>query len=220
MKILVLLNHSTDSVGLARITEKNTWEYTARHGYDVIWLRMQWEDAKVGMLRRLRELLPVYDAVVTIGSDVLFMNHAVRFEDLLEADDDVLMALEMIGEKMGYSADGFSPINNDVAIWRNTANARNLIDDIIDHAPLWLNYRLLWQQYLAGIYLANEGKVTGIRFVHPRVMNASLQPCEGQWMPGDFILHLLAMDYNSKRLCALDMLPRVITHEGPSVCRG
>jgi hypothetical protein len=203
MKILILLNHSSDNRALAEITETNTWRYSARHGYDVMWLREPWDSgrAAVRVFDKLLQLLPLYDAIVTIGSDVLFMNHAVRFEDIIRDGDEIVMAHERLGEQVGYSSDGFSPINNDVVIWRNTPFVASFVEDLIDRAGTWLKLRFFWQQYLADMFLS-DGKVEGIRFVDPRVMNACLQKCSGRYKPGDFILHLLALDYETKCVMA------------------
>jgi hypothetical protein len=114
------------------------------------------------------------------------MNHGIRFEDIIQNGDDVVMALERLGEKTGYAPDNFSPINNDVVIWRNTPMTGEIIDNLIDKSAQWLPMRNFWQQYLAEFFCA-DGKVEGIRFVEPRVMNACLQPCSGRWKPGDFI---------------------------------
>jgi hypothetical protein len=192
MKWLVLLNHSAQNRALAELTAPNTWRYTARHGYDLLTLRLDWEASKVGLLHAIQARLPEYDAILTVGSDVLFMNHAISLDSLCQPADEVVMAYERLDYKPVNS-----PLNNDVVIWRRTPGTVALLDGLIDAAPQWLRHPWLWQEWLAVQYRERK-YVEHVRLVEPRVMNACVQECPGKWQMGDFILHFLDMPLPGK----------------------
>lgn len=209
MNTLILLNHSDNNRELAEITAPNTWSYSARHHYDLLTVRIGWEDhLAIGfdiLMRHLRD----YEVVVTAGSDVLFTNHALTVEGLLQPDDHVVMSLETLGETAGYSADGFSPLNNDLVLWRRTPETVEFIRTLAAATPVWMKKRLLWQQHLAEEYL-ERGCLRHCRLTAPRVLQSTVQPGTSRWQVGDFALHLLAFPYAVKCALARHHLPLVV----------
>ncbi len=192
MRALILSCHSSVNEPIARLTAKNKWDYSARHGYDLLTMRMEWEACKIGYLPAIRSRLALYDVVITIGSDVLFMNPAVRIEDRVRDEDHIVMAREDIGEH----EKGWSLINNDVMIWRNTPEALAVLDRIIADTPKWAAYPQLWQRHLQNLLFSPEemdsGVVAAVRLVEPREMNASNfegQKKSSKWQMGDWIYH-------------------------------
>jgi hypothetical protein len=170
--------------------------------------RQDWESAKVGGLRRVAALLPQYDAVLAMGSDILFMNFSIPLDALVQPGDSVVMSLEGLGSQTGapgYSADGFSPINNDLVIWMRCDETADFLQRLIRESPRWLGLRFLWQQWLAELYLAGKERVNGVRFAPHRELQSCMQPCEAQYQMGDFALHLLAFPEPAKVMLARQM---------------
>ena len=209
MNTLILLNHSNANRDLAEITAPVTWRYSARHGYDLLTVRISWEESLQISFDLLARHLRDYNTVVTAGSDVLFTNHLISVESLLQPEDHVVMSLETLGEKVGYSADGFSPINNDLVIWRRTPETLEFIRTLAAATPVWMKKRLLWQQHLAEEYL-ERGQIRHCRLLPPRELQSTVQGGSSRWQPGDFALHLLAFPYPVKCALARHHLPLVI----------
>lgn len=191
MRCLILSCHSEVNEPLARLTAENKWDYTARHGYDLLTLRHPWEYWRFAHLDKISQLLPLYDTIMSVGSDVLFMNHRVKLTDVLLPTDNIIMARESLGDHK----QGWSMINNDVMIWRNTPQTKAVIDRIIAGRATWINCSQLWQWYLSEL-LFGDGKeqavIDAIRLVEPRVMNAAWLPGpenKSQWQMGDWIFH-------------------------------
>ena len=192
MKIAILAHHSAGNAELARLTAENKWKYSAKHGYDLITLRTSGEEWKVGVTKRLRQILPAYDAVMTMGSDVLLMNHGIKIEDRFSvATDSVVISREDVCEW---------PLNNDIAIWCNTPRTFEVIDRIIADADIWLDYPWLWQNHLWNL-IANKDPVAikGIRLCDPRELNATHGNGQNsRWQFGDFIIHFLGYPEDQK----------------------
>lgn len=206
MKTLVLTCHSIINEPLARLTALNKWNYSARHGYDLMTMRMEWPAAKLGLLVRLREMLPLYDLVLLAGSDVLFMNHRWRVEDVATAEDHLVLAREYLGDPKA----NWSTINNDVTIWRNTMTATRLLDHLIENEPRWRDQQLSWQCYLEKLISEHPPSAAAVRLVEPAVMNASdLGGPDGRnrWKMGDWICHLVCGTSAEKFQRVLQHLP-------------
>lgn len=205
MRWAVYTNHSACNADLARVVGANTWDYTSRHGYDLVTARLDWERSKVQALYDIRQLLGSYDGVMSVGSDVLFMHHPTTIESRLEVGDCVVLAKECIGG---------SWINNDVMLWLPTADTIRLLDTLISSKNDWLGYEWLWQRWL-GDKLHNPGKewewlLYTCRLVDPRVMNSTVQNTPSRYQPGDWILHLLNHSNSDKLRLAKEWLPKVI----------
>lgn len=193
MDYLILSGHSALNEPIAQLTAKNKWDYSVRHGYDLITMRYPWEVWKRDCLTRILELLPLYKAVLTVGSDVLFMNQRVRIEDVLRPTDNIVLARESIGK----SEEGWSQINNDVVIWANTDKTKEVLQRLIYDRPHWINGPQLWQRHFQNLLLgekAEDSIIEAVRLVEPRVMNATHE--EGpqkisKWEMGDWIFHAL-----------------------------
>jgi hypothetical protein len=208
LKTLILSCHSAANEPLARLTAANKWAYSARHGYDLLTIRLDWADHKRLFLERVREQLDRYDVVLTIGSDVLFMNHAIRIEDRMVELDDIVMARERLGDL----DKGWASINADVMIWRATPRSFHVLDVLIDNTPVWSSWPQLWQRYLEKLLLEQPPISSFVRLVAPREMNATPYPGAlgiNQWQPGDWIFHAVCGDLAGKMEAIQAYLPRV-----------
>lgn len=192
MKVAVYTNHSSKNIALARLTAMNRWEYSAHNRYDLLTHRMEWEECQIGGLRALANHLKTYDAILMVGSDVVFTNFAIRVEDLIEHNDCVVMSREI---------DGRERLNNDVSIWTHRDESFQLIEQIIRHKDYWYANCTgsLWQGYLRDRILEADPLVLrALRIVAPRVLNATDQSGEWHWQPGDFVCHCLGGLMESK----------------------
>jgi hypothetical protein len=143
MKILILSNWSDKIAELNAITAPNKLQYAERHGYEFENIEHPYEE-HVKWLEIIRDRLGKYDVVMTVGCDVLFMNHRVKVEEMFWprlnpgwkisgtiSDQRVIIAREHIS---------WWPINNDVMIWPNGHAANAVISMLIDSAEVWLKY--------------------------------------------------------------------------------
>jgi len=197
MRWCVYSNHSHANVELARLVAQNRWEYTARHGYDLLTQRMDWETAKRNCLPFLRKLLPLYDAILGIGSDVVFTNHRISLDSLVMPDDNVI-----VGEE-GLNSEVY--VNNDVMIWRNTEKTMALIDLMISEAETWMKLRHLNQAWLSEqLKLGTPIVKDAVRVAPPRVMQSHPHPgTRGTWHNRDFIFHAMGGGRNLTRKITL-----------------
>ena len=184
MKICLLTHHSEANVTLAALTAENKRSYSARHGYDFITLRTSGDSWKVGVLKKMLDLIPLYDAVMTVGSDVLFMNHEIKIEDRYSVKDSVVMCREDTCEW---------PVNNDVAIWCNTPATLELVRRLIADFDIWRDYPWLWQNHLWNLMATQPAFMPkAVRMIEPRQMNATHGNGQNsRWQFGDWIIHFL-----------------------------
>ncbi len=202
MKILILSCHSDNNRQLAGVTAANKWRYSARHGYDLLTIRMSWERAQNEGFQVLRQFLPIYDAVMVIGSDVVFTNFNVKIESLIQPGDGLIIAREHLQTVAGNPF----PFNNDVAIWCQSPKSTSLIAEIISQRDQWMKMKWLWQEWLWKNWGDEDSDEEGwhnyVRLVPARAMNSCHQEGEGKWQPGDYVFHAMSMDEPSKiRLC-------------------
>ncbi len=214
MKILILTHHSQGNADLAALTAPNKWRYAASHSYDLMTLRMEWEDAKLGALLRLRDLLPLYDYVMMVGSDVVFTHFDIRLCKFIEGN--ILHAEDLTLCKESLPS-GF-PLNNDVCIWRGGESPNTVLRDIIYASTEWLGIRWLWQEWLAMALklgrwncpevprgaLAFYDQIDRVQLLPARAMNSCHQEGPGKWQEGDFIFHAVDYTHAEKlKLCEL-----------------
>ena len=207
MKIALYSNHSNQNADLAQITASNKWDYSRLHNYTLITDRMPW-GKHVEALERLLDILSIHDAVLTIGSDVIFTNLLIPVEKIIQDHDHVVLARETLGPSDPANRHlGWSSINNDVTLWQKTGATRHLIEQLIATAHTWTPLKCLWQEWL--MYQlddpASHASKT-IRTVHPRLMNSTIQSGESEWKPGDWILHLVGFSNPDKVKLAKQIL--------------
>lgn len=199
MKTIVVTSYSEggEHEELAKLTVPNMQKYCDRHEYDFAALKIPYtNDGHVMGLKAIRDYLHSHETVMSVGADVLFMNHTKRIENI--AKYPVTLAKEHISSW---------PINNDVMIWRRGIGATNLLDTLIRAAEIWLKYPWFWQNHLWNLICKNQTIRSSVDIVEARVMNSTIQPGLSQWQIGDFILHLLNMPTRSKINNAKKYLP-------------
>ena len=192
MKTLVMSVHSKDYDEMARTTAMNKWEYSCRHGYDLLTARMPYDELRVGAhLLLLRDQLLKYDTVLLMGSDVVITNMATTVESLTKPRDSVVIAREELRPHINH-------LNSDVMIWNRTCDSLLMIDRIYGEKELWLRHPWVWQQWMVE-YSARDPRILKLlRVVDARVMNSMPHEGPAKWQPGDFVCHFVDYDLNGK----------------------
>lgn len=216
MRTLILSNFSDKIADLNALTAPNKQAYADRHGYVFENINHPYEK-HVEWLEIVRDRVGKYDCVLTIGCDAIFTNMARKVEEMLPwqivdtpgpcqsisrssvFDSRVIIARENIS---------WWPINNDVMIWPNAHCTINLLEKLIEDAPIWLKYPWLWQAHLWDLIQGQYKPI--VRIVEARTMNSTFQPAitvNGQiqripgpssWQLGDWILHALDMPHEMR----------------------
>jgi hypothetical protein len=186
MKILLLTDHSHASQPLAEISAENHWQYSARHGYDYLVIRREWDVALKEMNKPLLDLFPLYDCIMTFGSDVLFTNFEKRVEDLLIPGDNVILAVEPY--------DWPSYFNLGVMLMRTTRKSYKFFEDTDAAEPEWRGMRLRNQDW-ANLHYREYADT--LRFVPTRVMNSPYHGIE-KWKRGDWLIHFYGEEKKDK----------------------
>jgi hypothetical protein len=143
----------------------------------------------VECLKIFRRILHESEVVMLMGCDTAITNPDIRIEDkAVLGDPRPVVSREEFGN---------NPINNDVMIWKNTQEGRDLLDAIIAEAHIWTNHGWLWQNHICERYLHK------VLIVQARYMNSTFFPfnrdgdvvtqrkIESSWEPGDWIIHAL-----------------------------
>jgi hypothetical protein len=176
---LILNHHDTNYNELADLTVSNHTAYCKKHGYDY---SMRVCSRSGGGIydnmdhQMLLYFLPFYDAVMTIGTDILFMNQDIALDDIFPISFDQQICDEHIGG---------SAYNNDVMLWRNAPSTFVLINEIISKKSEYEKYALKWQQHICDLIRAINPLISKMNRVDEHVMNTY----PDHWKDGDFILH-------------------------------
>ncbi len=209
MSTLILTIHSQQNADLARLTAMNKWSYASRHGYDLLTAVLDY-DKQVAALLYLQKLLPHWDTILTMGSDVVIMDQKRPLESLYDVTDSVVLCHEDMPPNQTTAGDVIPPqLNNDVMLWRNhTGLAESLIHELVAHSDEWENKHLSWQGWLSAKW--RDGKLfPGVRVAEPRRFNSTAIESPSHWQPGDFIIHFVRYDNAGKVELAKQWLPRV-----------
>jgi hypothetical protein len=180
MRWLILNHHDSDYNELATLTVPNHTAYCKKHGYDYS-MRVCSCIADMGIYanmdyRMLLYFLPFYDAVMTIGTDVLFMNHNINLDDIFPATADQQIAKENIGG---------STHNSDVVMWRNTQSTVDIINQLLNERERYEKTAMKWQGHICEMIRTGNPLIGKMNQVDEHVMNTY----PGHWKDGDFILH-------------------------------
>jgi hypothetical protein len=189
MKTLLFVQYAKEWEHMARIGARNYWEYSSRHEYDLITLRMSMEEASHTGTKRLIQLMGLYDVIMTFGIDVLFANMDKKLEDLLIPEDNIILAREPRSWP--------SLFNFGVMIVKSTPKSICLLETVEKNKDIWRNYRLGSQDWLNKNF--NDPIVGGtIRLVPTRAMNSTYRKGIEDWQPGDWIVHFYGRQHELK----------------------
>jgi hypothetical protein len=199
MKWLILDHNSAEYGDLAVLTAPNHLAYCKRNGYDYFTLVCsRSEDGVYYNLnyKMLRYLLPLYDAIMTIGTDVLFMNYGIRLENIFPPEAEQQIAKE--------NTSGCE-YNNDVMIWRNAPSTFDLLGEIVGKRDEYERHPMNWQFHICNMIRYKDSAIAKTNLVDEHVMNTF----EPHWRDGDFIVHFYMYPYNDKIRLANEYLKKV-----------
>lgn len=200
MRTLILTGHSEGGKHqeLAELTRSNKQAYANKHGYDFVDLVIPY--CKAGFLQHLdaiKNALNNYERVMTVGADVLFMNHKIALD-----------SFDHFPVTIAREHNCFWPVNNDVMIWTTSSPiydgwkpyppSLTILERLIQDVDLWMTYCWYWQIHIWNLRCEEEFFEKHINIVEARAMNSTLIKGESEFQCGDFILHLLGMPNENK----------------------
>ena len=190
MNVRIQTNTSKKIEALTEITAKNQQMYAQRHGYD--WRCDYFEYDTPGFnqnalesLHKLKQDIQEVDILMTVGADVMFMNQLIRIQDIVQAEDKVVVARERTA---------WWPINNDVVLWVNKPETLALVDRFIADFHIWEQYQWRLQQHLWNLIQLDPQVRQTVRLVDDQVMNRH----PTRWQLGDYIVHFYGMPIEEK----------------------
>jgi len=206
MRCLITTTYAVNFDSLAELVIPNHLKYCRKHGYDynlhhtptfngpTVYFNVN--------LELVMRMLPVYDMIVSIDFDLLFMDLNVTLESLIPEEAKQMMAEENIGG---------SPYNAGVIFWKNDMSSHNLIKHILDTRKQNEDRIHNWQDQLVDLLKVNDPLVRNMQIVPGHLINAYAgdNKPEEQWKKGDFICHFFCAALPSKIDLANKYLPLV-----------
>jgi len=188
MRTCMLQTHSAVNQDLFRLTLPNHTKYADRHGYDMVHLHRTYDEVWWGWESLVLGLLTSHDAVLTIGSDVLFTD----METPLCYFDDETHGVFVQEEGLGYPC-----VNFDLVLWTRNG-AQQVIERLRETRPAYVNHRFGSQTGMT--MLAKDPAMRNLIKVYPpqTMQGAPFCSYAGSWKPGVFALHFLGMSNEKK----------------------
>lgn len=189
MRTCLLQTHSRVNEDLFQVTLPNHAAYAGEHGYDMIQLHRTYEEVWWGIEDIILGLLPSYDRILSVGSDVIF----TRTDIPVDWFDDGRHCV-FVGEEGLNSA----PVNFDLVLWTKAEGVRNVIDWLRAIRPQYENH--CWGLQMGMALLTRMPEMSeAIKVYPPRMMQSAPYPgYPGEWRPGDFALHFVGMSNKDK----------------------
>jgi hypothetical protein len=218
MNFALVTAHNESYQPLADITwDQNKKLYAEQHGYDAIAKTTDFKyPIHTGISFERTELIiellesGQYDWIHACGCDTMITNFTIKLEDIADNDYDFVIATDCYN------------INNDSMLIRNAPTSIAWLKHVVS----------LREQYLTAKWLDQSAMIDTvdmmgdrIKIVPQRVLNSynyDLYPMEphiykkdlmgndGQWQPGDFLIHWPAVTVPERIIMAQDMLTKVI----------
>ena len=186
MKIALTTQRNDDFKSVAELTVPLMQEYCTKHGYSLHALHINDVDVIKSRGRVIASLLPKYDAVVHIDADCLLTNLNISIEQIADFSKDWHIAASGNG----------TFINDGVCIWRKRESVEIFLS-------------LFNRGQYGDAILQDAVAISQALDVYnppPCMINACIpeeyhpaMPESARWNPGDFCLHLLAIN-NSRRV--------------------
>jgi len=121
MRTCLLQTHSSVNDDLFRLTLPNHAEYADAHKYDMIQLHRTYKEIWWGTEDYVLALLPNYDRILQVGSDVIFTDIGRP----LDVFDDGEHSVFIQDEGAGYPT-----VNFDVVLWTKAEGVRTVIEQL------------------------------------------------------------------------------------------
>jgi len=172
--------------GIAAISNDNKYRYAARYGYTLVVFGNLDEERNIAWskIRGVQALLGQgFDWVFVMDADVVITNPAIRLEDLIDDVFDLIITTD----ENGFNAGNFFVRNGPETqeffrrVWETTDFEADLPAILESQEAIW---RLLkW----------SNPPPLRTQIAAQRRFNAYWMAGEGNWEPGDFLIHFAGM---------------------------
>lgn len=194
MRAALVTIHDHNYAQLADITwTKNRTQYAAKHGYDAIAKTDGFDGMNIGFAK-IKLLLDTlkqgqHDVLHWSGTDTMMTNWTIPLSEFVYDGYHVTIATD------------FNGIQSDSFVVRNTMEGRAWLQMILDRMPEYLNHPFLEQGVMMETHHQHQHLV---KVVPQRFLNSYHYPLyyqkgarnnqdslgfNGQWYPGDFLIH-------------------------------
>ena len=191
MRTCLMQTHSKVNEDLFQLTLPNHAAYAGRHEYDMLQINRGYGEVMADGLDYIETALGMSDWVLSVGSDVIFTNHAMP----LSAFDDGRHSVFIGEEGLGSAS-----VNFDVVLWKNSDGTRQFIKRLREIKPQWMQH--CWGLQAGVIMLIqamDPAAVEHLCVYRARGMQSAPFPNQrGTWQPGDFALHFVSMSNADK----------------------
>lgn len=199
MKIAVCTHYDNHFAQVGNLTSQTNWEYCQRHGYEWICERNRFEESvgwhivwdKILLLKRKIDRQAFPNWFLYIDADAMILNHTIKLESLIDPEAHLIIANDING------------LNSGVFLIRNSQWSLDFLNWCWGKRQQISN-RTEAEQTAMKRYLKEVG-TTHVKFVSPNMFNSYLyseygepETTEGNYKPGDFILHLPGMANNRR----------------------
>lgn len=191
MAVLTSYNESFHEV--AKLTDPTKQAYCNKHGYHFlvrpaaahyhpVWAKMH----------LMKEILPAYDWVFWMDADAFIMNQEIKIETIIDPAFDFFVSHDING------------LNSGVFLAKNSEWTKGLFDAVLDEEKLYAGYlgeQISLRKVVYDLNWIASGK---IKITPQRVFNSYFYDIykmtypEGNYQPGDFIVHLPGMQNNDR----------------------
>lgn len=218
MKFALVTAHNATYQPLADITwDQNKKLYAERHGYDAIAMTdgfkfpvMQISFERTQLIIDLLES-GKYDWIHACGCDTMITNFTIKLEDLADDNYDFVIATDCYN------------INNDSFLARNSPTTISWLKHVCEIREQYLDAKWLDQSAMIDTIgmMGNRIKIVPQRELNaynydlypglvPHIYKKDLLGNDGQWQPGDFLIHWPAVPNNQRITMAQQMLTQVV----------
>lgn len=198
---VVTIVNGEDYKEKVKIGTESKRKYCAMHGYDFFCIEKSLDTSRAIVWSKLPAILklmenPQYKWIVWIDADTMFMNTAIRFEDVIDENYDFIISND------------FNGMNAGVFLMRNCNASKKFLESAYNRTE-WVGKG--WEEQTAmDCELQSRPEYKALtKFVPQRFFNAYTHRTPGVgdkiqslYQEGDFILHFCALNSDLKELFA------------------
>ena len=209
MKIAIASMYNEDFKELAKITHTgNKVKYAEKHGYPISVKTNGFSPEENINFSKIRLIMQMFnsdiDWVFWLDADAMITNFDIKLESFIDSDYHFIIT----EDNNGLNAGSF--------FIRNSPEGRNYFQDLLDNVHIYNRIEMYEQKWMWDTY---EQYKDIIKVVPQKLFNSfnyKLYPqykgrSEGQWTPGDFVIHWPGLHYNERLKQSKEMLGYVET---------
>jgi mannan polymerase II complex MNN10 subunit len=218
MNFAIVTAHNAAYQPLADITwDQNKKLYANRHGYDALALTEFKYPLQQISFERTEYIISLlesgkYDWVYAVGGDTMITNFTTKLEDLIDEDYDFIIGVDCLG------------INNDSFLARATPLTIAWLKKVVSLKDSYMSARWLDQSAMVDTIdmMGDKIKIVPHRFFNsydywqypqdyqPHIDKVDIFGNDGQWQPGDFLIHWPGIKLDKRIELAKEKLTQVI----------